>query len=332
MPPFERLGYISLAKQSVQGTGVVPSKYYKYTKHAFLPQQELEHYRDGYQRDLSFGVKLSYQWRGSFQSFMYADESAAMVAWALGLDTLSGAGDPRTHTITLTDALPYLSAELGFYRQAGGAVNYAQRVIDTKIAGLMLDAEAAKPCYLTADLLGTTIQPSITPTAPTFNDGVDQGPMVFHQGVFTITGPSDASTLQGQIQKIGLELKQNAKPVMANTLVPIAQLEEGRELLLKLKAVFSGASMHALTYFGSAAGTTPSATLGAGAFTAIFTAQASPERSMNWSLPNLDYKVVKDEINPDAALATIDIEARPRRSGSTLPLSVVAKNAVTSAY
>lgn len=331
---FRRLGYVGAAKQASQGTGVAPTKFWKLVKHALVPSQKIGYYRDGNVRDLTFGLKELINFAGAIQTYLYADEGAALLAWALGLDTISGVADPYTHTLSFVDSLPWLSVEVGYYMDSGGVIQLTDRVIDTKVGKLTVDAEATKPALLTADFVGMTSAKQVAPATVTFNDTpATQGPSTFLQGVFTITGPTDAATLQLQVQKAKIEVDQKLLPVPGpNSVVPIALLEQARQVNLTFDAAFSGPSIYQLAYYGAAAGTAPAAALGSGTLDLKFTAAAAPEHSQDFNLAALDFTIVKLEINPDAGLAMASVTAQPRRSGATYPLAVICKNAFATSY
>jgi len=332
---YRRLGYLGAAKETPQGTPVAPAKFFKFLRESFVASQDFGHYRDPNNRDITFTLKEKFGYAGSFQTFLYSDEGAALLTWALGADAVSGASDPWTHTITLADNLPYLTVEAGFFEDLTASPTISgliDRVTDCKIGSLQIDAETGKPVLLTADLVGVTSVKQATPATVTYADALANGPAVFHQGVFTITGPSDAATLQGQVQKFSMKCNQNLQPVFANGLVAIGIVEQAREFEFNMSVVFSGPSIYQLAYYGTASGTVPSATLGTGTFDALFTVQAAPLHTFDLNMAALTFTVVKLEINPDAQVAVAEIVAKPRKSGATLPLEVIVKNAVSVAY
>lgn len=328
---YRRLGYIGAAKQTSQGTPVAPSRFFKFTRHAFVADQTITSYRDPNTRDRTFNLKELFKFAGTFQTFLYSDEGGALLAWAMGADNVTGASDPYTHTISFADGLPWLSFELGQYMDNSGAYGLIERVQDCKLTGLQIEGEAGKPVLLTPDIIGITVAKQTNGATVTYSAGGGE-PMTFTQGVFTITGPSDASVLQGQIQKFSVGIKNNVQPVQANAFTAISLLETAREVDLSLTAVFSGPSVYQLTYFGGPSATAPSPTLGSGSLTIVITAQAAPEHSVTLTLGALDFSVVKLEMNPDGNVAKADITAIPRKSGATMPLAVTVKNAVAQAY
>jgi hypothetical protein len=329
--PYRALSYLGLGKQSVQGAGVSPTKFPILRRQAFIPAQNVAEYRTGNVRDISFAVKQDFRYGGSFQTFLYADEGAAIMAWAMGADTKTGSSDPYTHTLALADTLPYLSAEAAFYEN-----QIIDRVVDTKIAKLLIEAEARREVMLTVDLLGSSVAVQGSPTAPSFNNGAGEGPMTFAQGAFTLSGPTDAATLQAQIQKLGIELDQDMSAEYGpGSVGPIALMEQGRKVTIKLTALFTSDDLHRLVHYGSSSGTAVSATVGTGSIAAAFTSVAAspgPERSCTLTSAQFFWTLSKPMFDPDGKVGTIEAEATAYRSGSTMPLSAVFKNGVSTAY
>jgi hypothetical protein len=328
--PKRALSYLGAAKQTVQGTGAAPSRFFVLRRQAFLPSQEIAEFRTGGQRDLSIFVKEKFLYAGAFQTFLYANEGGALLAWAMGADALSGVADPYTHTLTLADNLPYQTYEAAFYE-----TSIIDRVIDSKIAKLLIEAEATKEVMLTANLLGSSVAVQASAATPTFSNGAGEGPMTFYHGAMTLTGPSDAATLQGQIQKFSIEIDHDSSPEYGSSLSPIAIVEQGRKVTFKMTAIYTFDPLHRLTHYGSSTGSAVSEIVATGSFAVTLTSQAAspgPERSVLLSCPLLKWTMSKPEFDADGKLGKIEAEATAYRSGATMPLSAVVKNGVSAAY
>jgi hypothetical protein len=331
MPPtlFRSLGSLGLGKQTVQGTGVAPTKFPKLSKSAFIPVPKVTDYRNGNNRDFAFSTKDEFAYKGAFETFMYADEATALLAYIMGKDTVTGAGDPWTHTLDLTvDALPYLSAQAQYYEN-----QIIDRVIDTKLIKLALAADVGKPAMLTGDLLGGSVLAGGSPAVVSFTDGAGEGPMMFYHQTITLTGPSDFATIQGQIQKISLDIDQGGNAEYGpGQVYPIAVFEQGRIVTLKLQTLFSGPAWHNLINYGGSAGTTVSQVVTTGTFETKFTSQAAPERSIDLNCPLLHWHLDNPQMMPDGKSGLFDVTAIGYRSGATLPLTVIGKNGVATPY
>lgn len=260
---------------------------------------------------------------------MYANETGFLLAAVMGKDTISGAGDPYTHTLDLTvDALPYLTAEASFFEN-----QLIDRVADTKIAKLMIEAAAGSEALVTFDLLGGAVAMQGSGATVAFSNTVGEGPMMMHQATLTLTGPTDASTLQAQVRSFSITIDPMVKPEYGpGSYPPIAQFEQARLVTFKMEALFSGPNMYKLTHMGSSSGTAQSAVVGTGSFEAKFTSQATPERSIDLTCGYLNWKIANPVFSPDGKTGVLSVEAVGYRSGSNYPLSAVIKNGVATQF
>lgn len=322
-------GYVGLSVQSAQGSAAAPSLFFKFTKGtAIKPDQKTVRYSDGNVRDVTNIAKTSFSYAGTFECLMYAVEAGALLAWAMGADSVSGSADPWTHALTFSDPLPYITVEVS--RSDGQLI---ERIVDCKIAKLQIVAEIDKWVLMTITIVGTT---ATIPSAATvsFSDAATNGPAMMHQGAFTIVGSSDAAVLQAQVQKMTFDLDTGAKIQLGGgSLVPIGILEEKRIITCVWDCLFPGPTSYYLAYFGGTGGTAPSATVGAGSGTAKFTIAASPEHSilltMNaWKIEDADV----EGANQDSKATNIKIMTVLNRATSTLPATATVKNARSSAY
>lgn len=330
MPITPKLGlaYLALAKQTTQGTPVTPSKYFILIDQSFKATQEVQTRRTGNQRDFSFAFKTGFLFAGSFQTYLYADEGAALLAWLLGTDTISGGGDPYTHTLTMTEPLPYLTAEVSWYQNS-----LIERIGDCKISKIVLTFEARKEVLLTVHMLGSSVAVQGSALTPSFNNGAGQGPLRHADSVFTLTGPTDGSTLAGEIQKLELTIDQGVvEQYGPGQVTPIALVEEGRSISLKGRAMFTSDNLHRLTYYGTSSGSAVSSTVATGGMTITATAQASPAHDLVITVSQMFYILSTPTFDMDGKTGVVDFETTGYRSGATLPLGIVARNAISTAY
>lgn len=328
---YRDLGYIGLAKQAVQGTPLAPTKFYKFTRSALLPDQKVQDYRNGNDRDWQFSLKESLRYAGTFQALAFCDEGAALMAWAMGADTITGAGDPYTHTLALTNSLPFLTCEAEY---AEGQM--IDRIVDGKISSLTISGEATKPIFLIPDFVGAGAASVGSPSTVTFNDSVTtgEGPLTFLDSTFTLTGPTDAATLSLQVAKFEIMLNQNVESIFGpGALTPIYNLESARSISLKFSVYISGATMYKLAYYGASGGSSPSRIVGTGSFVILAAIAGAPQlRQVTITLPNLNFTMARPSVSPDAKPALYEVEATAIKVGSTLPMTAVWKNGVATSY
>lgn len=328
--PYLTLGYLGLAKQSGQGSPSAPAKYPILRRQAFVPVQNFGEFRTGNQRDISIITKQDFLYAGAFQTYLYADEGASLLAWAMGADTKTGSSDPYTHTLALANGLPYLTAEASFYQD-----QIIDRVGDCKIAKLLIEGEARKEVMLTVNLMGGIPAVQGSASTPSFSNGAGEGPMMFYHGAFTLSGPGDASAMQAQVQKYSIEIDQDMSAEYGpGVIYPIALVEQARKVTFKMRVMFTGDDLHRLTNYGSSSGTGVSETVGDGSFEVVHTSVAAspgPERSAKFTCGYLKWKMAQPEFDPDGKTGFMDVESIGYRSGNNLPFTAVFKNGVSTA-
>lgn len=325
-----RLGYLGLKKETTPGTGVAPQYFYKPSGDVLVQQaQSLMEIRNGNIRDLSAHVKTEIHEAGNFKTLWYASEGAALLAYSLGADSVSGASDPYTHTITLADNIPYVSCEQGIAENSA-----VLRGVGCKMADLTMDVAVNEPCYLTATVLGVTEDDSQPAATVSFTDSTANGPFMFNQGTVTFTGPTDATTLQAQMVKCQVKLTQTARQIpVVGYITPQAVLEQARTVEGTVDFVWTGASLYELAFNGTNTATAPSATVGSGSLAFTLTTGASPTRSVAVTMANIDFlSVSAPRINADASEAIVTATFRAKRVSSTMPISIVALNGDSAAY
>lgn len=331
------LGYIGFAREVTPGTGLAPNKFYKWLSHSLLPKQTIQYHRDGNVRDMTVALKEMFHHAGGFKSLFYMDEGGAMLAWAFGADSVAGGSAPYTHTITLSDSIPWICGEIGYYEGSAATILMTDRIVSSKVNQLVIEGDAGHEIFITPDFVGeTSAFQDASPTSVTFADTAVNGPLMFQQSVFTLTSGfgADYATMAGQIQKFKLTITQNLEAVYGpNSLVPIGILEKGRDVHGDFTVVFSTADVYQQAYFGGNSGTTPSATIGVGGFEVKGTTSAGPpEYSADITCNLFQIEAAEPMLNPNAELAIMHITGRMIRSGATYPMSAVVKNAQATQY
>lgn len=327
MTYYRSLGYLGIGKETTPLTGVSPTKFLKQLSSSFMPKPTVNDYNSGNVLDIGFSLKEKFHYAGDIVCFPYADEAAFLFALAMGADSVSGAG-PYTHAITLTNGLPSFSAEASFFED-----QILDRVLGCKVNRLLLEAKAGEKAKLTLGIIGSSVGFQSSASTPSFSDSAGEGPMMMSQAAITLTGPTSASTLQGQIDMISFEINRNLGIQHGpGVLTPIYLTERRRMIKIKMRAIFNAADVYRLTHYGSNTGTAPIATMGTGSAVIKFTAQASPERSLQLTCANMTFQDAKPMYDPEAETAMLDLECIGFRSGATLPLVVSAINNVSAGY
>ena len=311
-----------------------PVLFYKYTREAFPAEQVVQPYRNGNEVDITYELKETWTKKGTFQAPIFALEGPAFLAWAMGKDTVTGVGDPYTHTLSLLDGKPVFSLETGYYTNDSGVVQYVERGIDAQVGQLTIEGQVSKPLLMTPDVVAASATVEVSPATVSFTDTLaTEGPYTWLNSVFTITGPTDASTIEAEVQKFALVLNNNLRIVYGpNQLTPIGVLAQARDVTVTADLVWTSGALEQLTYMGGNSGTSPDTLIGTGSWEVKSTANNSPEHSLDITLPNIDFTIYRMALNADAQLAMGSMTARAIRVGATLPVAAVAKNSRAAAY
>lgn len=146
-------GYIGIAKQAAKGTPEATSDYFiRYMEDGFTTEFETTPLREGGDGELiGTVVKNMHREKFSITALARAELVAYVFTYLLGLDTISGASDPFTHTITRgADRLWFT------IKRKLPQLNKVQELVDCKIEAITIEAEAGKEVTLTIEGSGIT--------------------------------------------------------------------------------------------------------------------------------------------------------------------------------
>lgn len=162
--PAGNIADLSMAVQAAKGTPAVPgastmSRVYLAGGGLMAPKETADLEETGGIRLRTGNYVTQVRAAGSPEFFVRAE----MIAWLLwgmfGTKATTGAGDPWTHTFTLTATQPYMT----FWRMLGAAL--FERFADCKLASLTFHSEAGQPLRVTAEVVG--LAPAFQTTAQT---------------------------------------------------------------------------------------------------------------------------------------------------------------------
>jgi len=170
---------IGLGKQSAKGVPqTTPAVFIKYLEGSFTTEMDTNALREGGD-DEQIGVvnKNMHREKFAFKANARPQLVNYILAWLLGGEIVTGAGDPFTHTITRTaNGRPYLTIRRGL------TTGKLQQLEDCKIEKVTIEGEAGKEITisvegsgLTANILGTLDVPTFEATQIfMFYDGKDK--------------------------------------------------------------------------------------------------------------------------------------------------------------
>lgn len=322
MPVYRRNeGYIGLGKQASKGTGVAPSKFVKWDGATSLtPKLEFTVRReggDGLYNALSYVT--AHKADGQFALLCRPDIMAALLAWALGADSVSGAADPYTHTITPAASVPWLSIE----RQLASIAD-CERLVDCVIESLVIEGKGGLPLKATVGFLGIRGTHGIAAASATYE--ADR-PYMFFDAAFQVNGSAVAT-----VTEFRLAIKNLFEADLYTTEVYRADLPLiGRDVEVEFGFPMENLNQYREVLYGTSTGTAPAETLKTGSFEidANFTGAAA--RQMKLVVTNLVHVESPLEHDSEAGIFRYSCKAQALKGASDL-VTVTAKTAASAAY
>ncbi len=322
MPVYRRNeGYIGLGKQASKGTGVAPSKFVKWDGATSLtPKLEFTVRReggDGLYNALSYVT--AHKADGQFALLCRPDIMAALLAWALGADSVSGAADPYTHTITPAASVPWLSIE----RQLASIAD-CERLVDCVIESLVIEGKGGLPLKATVGFLGIRGTHGIAAASATYE--ADR-PYMFFDAAFQVNGSAVAT-----VTEFRLAIKNLFEADLYTTEVYRADLPLiGRDVEVEFGFPMENLNQYREVLYGTSTGTALAETLKTGSFEidANFTGAAA--RQMKLVVTNLVHVESPLEHDSEAGIFRYSCKAQALKGASDL-VTVTAKTAASAAY
>jgi Phage tail tube protein len=224
---------------------------------------------------------------GAPQFYVMPKSIGALIYAALGGKSVTGAGDPWTHTIIPAASTPWLT----FWRMIGNLL-YG-RFSDCKVKTLVIHGESGKPLTVTATIIGMT---PVHKTAAETTAPIEVTQRFMHYdgaGALMVEGAAVAS-----IRNFDITIENNSATVPGDSLTP-NDVSEG-ELVVTVRAtqLFTAASLYNRLFYGSASPADNAAAINAvlelaGApaglqftFTRV-AAAPGPERSLQIAVPRV---------------------------------------------
>lgn len=331
LSPADNRSYVGIGKQSAKGTGVAPTLFAAYVGQitfghnpAVRPIHDAgggeviaRQVRDIVQPQIQFGMPLR------------PSAAAQLAAYFLGADSVAGAADPYTHTITSAIAQVWLSLERN---QADEVI---ERLVDAYLTEMVLniakrDSGPESMMVVTAGALNAeyqagatvesyeTLRPFLRSDATWIVDG--SAATNVQEATFTFRWVTDEAIM--------------ADSVVRNNAVRL-HLEADIELVQLFETAAEGDAYRA-THYQTPTGTSPGETVYRGDLTVDFkyTDQAADDREFKVEFPTVDWH--------DATLTENDPETseavRLTRTGRMVfnsagePVTITAKNADSAAY
>ncbi len=244
--------------------------------------------------------------------FYVRDESAPF--WlhaALGSIVSSGIAPNRTHTITPSNALPYITA----WRNISSTLYEQFR--DCKVGSLTVSADAGAPLTLAAGIQG--LQATRLTANPDASDlvAIQNGPVYNFNNAAVVLG-GDATAL---VSSFELTIENNVSRQQTDDVVPYDVVEGSREVSLGFDLIFESLDEYNKFHYGGAAGTQISPDI----FTtsAVFTFTKGANNEIAFNLPSIAYQEFPVEANPGGDPITVSVRAVALRGPSPVVTATV---------
>ena len=243
-------GYVGFGRQTVQGTGVVPTIFGRYLTAEGNAENEFKQFREGgFAKEGSFAKKVGMIFPFSCSVYARPDIAGLLATMALGSDTISGSG-PYDHLI-VPAALQWWSVE--FER-----INHTliERLEDCKVTTLTITGSAGEFLELAIEGQGLNIDASQSSATPSYEvDDILQ----FLHGSFVALGGA-----QAEIEEFTLTITNDIEFIQAGELVYRQAVDKFIDVTLDMTIKATQADEYEKIYFGGAAGDAPDAAAEAG--------------------------------------------------------------------
>lgn len=268
---------------------------------------------------------------GSLTIQLQPENAGLYAAAILGIDTVTGASDPYTHTITSAGTSGHWST---WWQKVGSAVGPEREAyIDCKIAKLTLSSTFADK-VLVGEMDIQSLSPARTFTTDASKTENTSDPY-FHTeatGSFSF----DSTTIQ-EITESTLEVDTQMKPFYGDSVSPL-QLIEGKGMITRsFKSIVTDDTLAKFrkAVYNSAtpsSSTNPSASVFYASMTQVFTRSAT--RTLTITTPNvaIDPETMEVAPKPEGGEIELTMGGNCLKSGATAALTITALSADSTTY
>jgi hypothetical protein len=271
--------------------------------------------------------KSGEHWESSVEHPAFADLLGLELVSLWPLDTKTGAGPTYTHTYS---TLGTTQAWFAQYSTAPGPLAETfEAGICTGMAFVV--TEEGGPLHITHKMVGKkpTVAAHTITTSPSLADGY-----------FTATGAvlkfeEDNATpvQQTNIQKATITVDRNAEALATADGVSVAFLSQGRvEPNFTMTLLYATWDAYRATFYGSAAGTAPSATIVKGSVELNYVHSVQAGWSLKLTIPSAVMAASPPQPDASGSPLAVEIHGYATKPGSGDHVQPVLINAVSSAY
>jgi hypothetical protein len=329
--PAAAANYIGFGKQSVKGTGVAPAYFAAYIEQVDLAHnQAIRQIREGGKGlYVARDVKDVHAPGFRFAAPARPDITAAIMAYFLGADSVSGGGDPYTHVLTPTEAMTWLSLERNINDEV------TERLVDGFFLEVQVDirkrdAGPETVLIVTGGALSPTWQAS--PTAETYETA---RPWLRSDATWKLDGNTETN-----VERATLTMRWVVdESLLADDLTRADAVKLAFEADLTVVQIFEATAdldAYRATHYGSSSGTAADETVyqpdASESFEVdlSYNAAGPVERAVTFLIPKVAWTEAKlTEPTPNASEA-VKLTRTGHLIHDTTPLTVTAVNSLSA--
>jgi len=234
-----------------------------------------------------------------------------------------------THVVTDQSDGSYYTIEYGL-GSLNGAAGPTIRIADCKIESIKRSGKAGMLLEYTVDFHGIATTSQGSPLTVTLEA---HQPFLYTQGVWTVNSSTTGDALA--VESFDITQKNNLDVGIQTEQLTLAAIIFGNlSIAVTASLVMQNPQLIALTYWGSATGTTDSQTIGAGALNLKFT-QADQYHSVQFFVPTMHYKKITEPTpkkDGKAYKIGLQSEGTSNQGANSYILQTTVTNSQTTAY
>lgn len=318
----QREGYIGIVKQASKGTGLAPSKYFKWDGETDMSaKQAFTLYREGGDSvNPGTTLKERHDPSGSFGGLLRPSSGGLLLALMAGADSVSGVG-PYTHTITPAAAasMPWASIERSIADQL------QSRFVDCRIKSITIEGEQGLPLRFTVEYVGISEDASVSAATDTYET---DDPWLYFDT--TITKDGGATTMCRRFRITFTNVF--AEDFFTNSITRRDLVLTARNVDFEFDLLFEDGTPYKATYLGG--GTTAAETMDTGSFKVVCDngAAGASNRKLTLDLKNIVYAASPVELNNTDDLSVYRFTGHAKKGASDNLFDVEVINGDSAAY
>jgi hypothetical protein len=318
------LGYVGFGVQTVEGTPVAPTFFLPYDTLTAPEQIKMITRRNGYTRDLSLAARIGQFTNLTLKAPLFPKAGGALLAYAMGgTDTVTGAGDPYTHALTLASGqLPFVTFEVGM-----GNGTIIHRIPDCLINTFKFNLVGGQIVDLDITVMGRLAVRQTSAATVTFET---DRMLSFLDAALTFTG---LDVVQTDVSEASIEINNGVAAYTPTGAFAPRYLAQGREMQLSGKVLVPDDKLYREINWGSASGTTAvSPPTYLTSLVTVYDLSGSPDHRVTTTMRNVEMEMGTGNWDVNASAWIVSYMGKAIKTGSTVMLDASVLNGLSTAY